>query len=88
MEAPWVDVDAYLVSHLFPEDHDLEATLAASARAGLPPIRVAPNQGRLLQLLVQLREARAVLEIGTLGGYSTIGWPVGSLPAGAWSAWR
>jgi predicted O-methyltransferase YrrM len=50
----------------------LDAALRASAAAGLPPIQVSPNQGKLLMLLAQLQEARNVLEIGTLGGYSTI----------------
>ncbi|NNN01024.1 MAG: O-methyltransferase [Acidimicrobiaceae bacterium] len=68
----WTDVDAYLVSLLVPSDRVLEETLASSARAGLPAINVAPNQGKLLELLARSHGARRILEIGTLGGYSTI----------------
>jgi predicted O-methyltransferase YrrM len=57
---------------LVPPDPALDAALRASAAAGLPPIQVSPNQGKLLMLLAQLQGARNVLEIGTLGGYSTI----------------
>lgn len=59
----------------------LEAALAASAAAGLPPINVAPNQGKLLHLLARMCGSREILEIGTLGGYSTI-WLARALPAG------
>ncbi|MGA2499052.1 MAG: O-methyltransferase, partial [Tepidisphaeraceae bacterium] len=59
----------------------LDAALAASAAAGLPAISVAPNQGKLLQLLAQLAGARNILEIGTLGAYST-SWLARALPAG------
>ena len=59
---------------------DLEAALQTSAQAGLPPINVAPNQGKLLQLLATMQGARKILEIGTLGGYSTI-WLARALPA-------
>ncbi len=65
-------MDAYLVSLLVPSDRVLEETLASSARAGLPAINVAPNQGKLLELLARSHGARRILEIGTLGGYSTI----------------
>jgi predicted O-methyltransferase YrrM len=58
----------------------LDAVLAASSAAGLPEINVAPNQGKLLQLLAQSHGARSILEIGTLGGYSTI-WLARALPA-------
>jgi predicted O-methyltransferase YrrM len=57
----------------------MEAVLAASAAAGLPPINVGANQGKMLQLLAQVRGARRILEIGTLGGYSTI-WLARALP--------
>jgi predicted O-methyltransferase YrrM len=59
----------------------LEASLQASADAGLPEINVTPNQGKLLQLLAKLQGARRILEMGTLGGYSTI-WLARALPAG------
>ncbi len=76
----WAAVDSYLTDALVPPDPVLDAALAASAEAGLPPINVTPIQGKLLALLVQLQSARAVLEIGTLGGYSTI-WLARALPA-------
>lgn len=68
----WADVDGYLVHTMVGADPGLDAALAANARAGLPPIDVAPNQGKLLNLLARMVTARNVLEIGTLGGYSTI----------------
>ena len=71
-EPDWAEVDGYLVSTLVGEDPVLDAALAANAEAGLPPIDVAPNQGKLLNLLARMCLARNVLEIGTLGGYSTI----------------
>jgi predicted O-methyltransferase YrrM len=77
----WTSVDRYITDLLAPSDPALEAALAASAEAGLPAINVAPNQGKLLQLLAQLQGARAILEIGTLGGYSTI-WLARALPPG------
>jgi predicted O-methyltransferase YrrM len=76
----WNDVDRYFAALLGPTDDVLDAVLAANAAAGLPPADVAPNQGRLLELLVGLAAARTVLEIGTLGGYSTI-WLARALPA-------
>ena len=76
----WTAVDRYLCDLLAPPDAALEAALAASAAAGLPPIHVAPNQGELLQLLARACGARTILEIGTLGGYSTI-WLARGLPA-------
>ncbi len=77
----WTEVDGYYAGLLAPHDLALEGALEASREAGLPPINVAPNQGKLLQLLARLRGARAILEIGTLGGYSTI-WLARALPAG------
>jgi predicted O-methyltransferase YrrM len=68
----WDRVDQYLTEHLLPQDEVLDAALRDSAMAGLPSIQVTPNQGKLLQLLVQLSGARRILEVGTLGGYSTI----------------
>jgi predicted O-methyltransferase YrrM len=68
----WTNVDSYLVSILAPSDAALDAALADSASGGLPQINVAPNQGKLLELLATIQGARRILEIGTLGGYSTI----------------
>ena len=79
MEATWNEVDAYFADRLAPSDAVLEAALADSTAAGLPPISVTPNQGKFLQLLVEIRKARRILEIGTLGGYSTI-WMARALP--------
>jgi predicted O-methyltransferase YrrM len=76
----WTAVDRYITDLLVAPDQALEAALQTSAEAGLPPINVAPNQGKLLQLLATLRGARNILEIGTLGGYSTI-WLAHALPA-------
>ena len=68
----WTDVDRYLTAHLVPPDAALDAALATSATAGLPEIAVSPNHGKLLLLLAKIQGARKILEIGTLGGYSTI----------------
>ena len=68
----WTDVDRYLTAHLVPPDAALDAALATSAAAGLPEIAVSPNHGKLLHLLAKVQGARKILEIGTLGGYSTI----------------
>src|SRR5213595_3819394 len=68
----WSAVDQYLNELLVPGDAVLDAALASSAAAGLPPIHVSPNQGKLLNLLARMQGARRILEIGTLGGYSTI----------------
>jgi predicted O-methyltransferase YrrM len=77
----WSAVDRYICDRLLDEDPLLDAALAASDAAGLPSIAVTPNQGRLLELLVSIHGARRVLELGTLGGYSTI-WLARGLPAG------
>ncbi|MEO7443503.1 MAG: O-methyltransferase [Acidimicrobiales bacterium] len=77
----WTAVDGYIAGCLLGPDPDLEAALSASAAAGLPAINVAPNQGKLLHLLVKMGAARNVLEIGTLGGYSTI-WMARALAPG------
>ena len=79
-EQLWTAVDRYITDMLVPSDPALDAALEASNAAGLPPIAVAPNQGKLLHLLARLQGARAILEIGTLGGYSTI-WLARALPA-------
>jgi predicted O-methyltransferase YrrM len=75
----WTAIDDYLQDCLVPGDDVLEAALAASEQAGLPRISVAPNQGKLLMLLARAIGARRILEIGTLGGYSTI-WLARGLP--------
>ena len=80
-EDQWTEVDRYFSERLLPSDPVLDSALEASAAAGLPAISVSPNQGKLLQLLAQLVDARAILEIGTLGGYSTI-WLARGLRAG------
>ncbi|MFT4267553.1 MAG: O-methyltransferase [Xenophilus sp.] len=72
-------MDAYFSRLLAPPDDVLDGVLAASARAGLPAHEVSPVQGKLLALLVRLTQARRVLEIGTLGGYSTL-WMARALP--------
>ena len=78
--ADWSAVDGYLVGALQPDDPVLAQALADSDAAGLPQIAVAPNQGKLLMLLAKSVGARRILEIGTLGGYSTI-WLARALPA-------
>jgi predicted O-methyltransferase YrrM len=75
----WTAVDRYLVSALLPADDVLEKALRANAAAGLPAIDVAPNQGKLLHLIARIQGARTILEVGTLGGYSTI-WLARALP--------
>ncbi|WP_329050574.1 O-methyltransferase [Amycolatopsis sp. NBC_01488] len=77
----WAEVDDYFTGALLAPDPVLDAALADSAAAGLPRIAVAPNQGKLLNLLARQSGARSILEIGTLGGYSTI-WLARALPAG------
>ena len=76
----WTAVDRYLVDNLIPTDPVLEEALQANTAAGLPTIDVAPNQGKLLHLLARIQGARRILEIGTLGGYSTI-WLARALPS-------
>ncbi|MEV5909414.1 methyltransferase [Streptomyces sp. WAC 01325] len=76
----WDDVDEYFSSQLSPDDEVLLAALRDSEAAGLPAIGVTATQGKLLQLLAQIQGARNILEIGTLGGYSTI-WMARALPA-------
>jgi predicted O-methyltransferase YrrM len=76
----WTQVDQYLTDLLVRPDPMLDAAREASDAAGLPQIQVAPNQGKLLMLLAQAQGARKILEIGTLGGYSTI-WLARALPS-------
>jgi predicted O-methyltransferase YrrM len=80
-EKLWNDVERYFTGLLLPADPALEAARAASNEGDLPAIEVAPTHGKLLMLLAQLQGARRVLEIGTLGGYSTI-WLARALPPG------
>ena len=75
----WSAIDRYISDHLIPADPALEAALRDSDTAGLPPIAVTPNQGKLLELLARIHGARTILELGTLGGYSTI-WLARALP--------
>ena len=76
----WSAVDRYLDDLFVRPDPVLAAALEVSAAAGLPPINVSPTQGKLLHLLARVQGARAILELGTLGGYSTI-WLARALPA-------
>ncbi len=76
----WDTVDEYFSERLVGQDAVLEAALRESKAAGLPEISVAPNQGKLLEVLARSLGARRILEIGTLGGYSTI-WLARALPA-------
>jgi caffeoyl-CoA O-methyltransferase len=65
-------IDDYIEERFAPQDEALEAALRESRRAGLPQIQVSPNEAKLLQLLAEMVEARRILEVGTLGGYSAI----------------
>jgi predicted O-methyltransferase YrrM len=76
----WDSVDTYFADLLIGQDPALDAALDASDAAGLPQIAVSPTQGKLLHLIARMRGARRILEIGTLGGYSTI-WLARALPA-------
>jgi len=75
----WTAVDRYITDLLVPADPALEAALRDSANAGLPHINVTPNLGKLLWMLARIQGSRNILEIGTLGGYSTI-WLARALP--------
>lgn len=77
----WTAVDRYVEELLVPADPALDGALAANASAGLPAHDVSPAQGKLLFLLTRLAGAQRVLEVGTLGGYSTI-WLARALPSG------
>ena len=77
----WTAVDLYISETVVPSDAALDAAIEASAKAELPAIAVTPNQGKLLQIFARLVHARRILEIGTLGGYSTI-WLARALPEG------
>ncbi|WP_077145876.1 O-methyltransferase [Sphingopyxis sp. KK2] len=77
----WQAVDDYIADRLLGADDALAATLANNETQGLPPIDVSAAQGKMLFLLAQMAGARRILEVGTLGGYSTI-WLARALPAG------
>ncbi|WP_218942860.1 O-methyltransferase [Sphingomonas sp. R-74633] len=79
MMQDWAAVDGYIVDHLLDEDSALDAALEANAANGLPAIDVSAAQGKMLQLFARMAGARRILEVGTLGGYSTI-WLAGALP--------
>lgn len=79
-QATWDAVDQFISDSLVQADPALDAALQASDAAGLPAINVAPNQGKLLHLFALMCGAKRILEIGTLGGYSSI-WLARALPA-------
>jgi predicted O-methyltransferase YrrM len=77
----WAAVDRYFCEQFHLSDSALDAAMQANAAAGLPAIDVAPNQGKLLHVLARLTHSKKILEVGTLGGYSTI-WLARALPPG------
>jgi predicted O-methyltransferase YrrM len=81
-DALWTEIDEYLTRSLVASDPVLDAALQATEAAGLPAINVTPSQGKLLMLLARAIAARRILEIGTLGGYSTIWLARGLVPDG------
>lgn len=81
MNPVWSDVDDFFAQHLLSPDDALNAAVLAGVAADLPPISVTPPQGKLLHLLARSCNARRILEVGTLGGYSTI-WLGRALPPG------
>ncbi|MGH6615333.1 O-methyltransferase [Sphingomonas sp.] len=76
----WTRIDEYIAAHLLGPDEALTSALRANEAGGLPPIDVSAPQGKLLHLLARIAGARRILEVGTLGGYSTI-WLARALPA-------
>ena len=78
-EQVWADVDEFFTTNLLPADDVLRATLETNVAEHLPPIAVTPPQGKLLHLLARACGAKRILEIGTLGAYSTI-WMARALP--------
>src|SRR5580693_1947621 len=81
VEPVWASVDRYFGDLLAPSDEKLESVVKANRKARLPAIDVSPLQGKFLNVLVQMTQAKRVLEIGLLGGYSTI-WMARALPKG------
>ena len=81
VEPLWVSVDRYIGDLLAPSDEKLDAAVKANRKARLPAIDVSPLQGKFLNVLIQMTQAKRVLEIGTLGGYST-SWMARALPKG------
>ncbi|MES2444239.1 MAG: O-methyltransferase [Pseudomonadota bacterium] len=81
MSQAWQDVDAYIGTHLLGRDDALEAALVRNEAEGLPAIDVSAAQGKMLQLFARMTGAKRILEVGTLGGYSTI-WLARALPEG------
>lgn len=79
MQDQWTAVDAYFNALFLPSDPILDHVLRTSDEAGLPQIHVSPAQGKMLQLMAKMLNAKRILEIGTLGGYSTI-WLARALP--------
>ncbi|THV41715.1 O-methyltransferase [Glycomyces buryatensis] len=79
-QAQWTAVDAFLDSLVVGEDKVLSGAVAASEKAGLPPIQVSASQGKFLHLLAKIQGAKRILELGTLGGYSAI-WMARALPS-------
>ncbi len=75
----WTAIDEYITGHLIEPDPALDTALSASDAAGLPQIAITPSQGKLLELLARIHHASSILELGTLGGYSTI-WLARALP--------
>jgi predicted O-methyltransferase YrrM len=81
MSDTWNAVDDYMSGLVVKPDSALDAALSSTAAAGMPPIAVSAAQGKLLHLIARMLGARRILEVGTLGGYSTI-WMARALPAG------
>lgn len=80
MQQMWSDIDAYIESHLIPDDPILTQTLKHTDERGFPDhLAVAPNQGMLLQMLIQMNKCKRVLELGTFAAYSTM-WLARALP--------
>ncbi|MEO8335607.1 MAG: O-methyltransferase [bacterium] len=71
-DTKWAEVDEYLNGLHIGRDAAIDDAAEATVAAGLPPIAVTPNQGKLLYILARMQRASSILEIGTLGGYSTI----------------
>ena len=80
MKQMWTDLDHYIETHLIPEDPILTQTLKHTDDRGYPDhLAVAPNQGMLLQMLIQMNGCKRILELGTFAAYSTM-WLARALP--------